>query len=359
MIILAVFVVSSAAALPPINVDLYADGINGNIFKAPGYTVYSGTVTEDGITINNHTAMGALVAYCQDNGINVDIIMTAWGEYLIQIGNDPGDYNNWMYAVNETVPWVGGAQYDLSGGEFVHWFNYKLNYYMVLTTLDKTSIYPGENITATVTWKNTTGTYPLSGASVNVSNAAYREGPSVGTTGADGNCTFQWSTPGTWYVYAVHPTYGSGIYNYPPVSFRCLPEVPVFVDIKPGSCPNPLNPKSEGVLPVAVLGTGSFDVTTIDPSTILLTREGIEEGVAPIRWSYEDVATPFAGELCDCHDLNGDGYTDLSLKFDTQELVEKLNLSEGKVELTLTGNLKEEFCGTPIKGKDCVWVKSR
>jgi hypothetical protein len=135
------------------------------------------------------------------------------------------------------------------------------------------------------------------------------------------------------------------------IDVPCL--IPVDVDIKPGSCPNPLNKKSKGVLPVAVLGTEDFDVTTIDPETIELTR------VAPIRWSYEDVATPFEGELCDCHDLNGDGYMDLTLKFDTQELVETLRLSEeaGKtIPLTITGNLIEEEGGTPIEGEDCIWV---
>jgi hypothetical protein len=119
------------------------------------------------------------------------------------------------------------------------------------------------------------------------------------------------------------------------------PFVSVDTDIKPGSCPNPLNPKSKSVLPVAVLGTQEFDVTTIDPQTILLGREGIEEGIAPIRYSYEDVATPFEGELCDCHDLNGDGYLDLTLKFKTQELVDILKLKDvagETIPLTLTGN---------------------
>ena len=135
--------------------------------------------------------------------------------------------------------------------------------------------------------------------------------------------------------------------------------IPVDIDVKPGSCPNPLNLKSKGVLPVAVLGTAEFDVTTIDPGTILLIREGCEGVAAPIRWSYEDVATPFTGELCDCHDLNGDGYIDLTLKFDTQELVSNLKLDEvagETIPLAVTGDLKAENGGTPIEGKDCIRV---
>jgi hypothetical protein len=71
------------------------------------------------------------------------------------------------------------------------------------------------------------------------------------------------------------------------------------------------------------------------------------------------VATPFEGDLCDCHTLGADGYLDLTLKFSTAELVEKLQLDAvagETIPLTLTGNLSEESGGTPIRGEDCVWV---
>ena len=136
--------------------------------------------------------------------------------------------------------------------------------------------------------------------------------------------------------------------------------LPVYVDIKPSSCPNPLNAKSKGKLPVAVLGTEDFDVTTIDPATIMLTREGIEGEVPPIRWDYEDVGTPFEGELCDCHDLGGDGIMDMILHFETQELVETLGLDQLErdtiLPLMLTGNLTEENGGTEIEGQDCLRI---
>lgn len=112
----------------------------------------------------------------------------------------------------------------------------------------------------------------------------------------------------------------------------------------------------KGLQSVAVLGTEDFDVTTIDTSTIRLTREGCEGVVAPIRWSYEDVATPFEGELCDCHEKGADGYNDLTLKFKTQELVSTLELEKvvGKIlPLNLTGNLED---GTSFEGQDCIWV---
>ena len=231
--------IDCTGAAGQINVDIRADGINVIIFNAPNYPVYPGTVTEDGITINNQTAMGAMVVYCQENGINVNITTGYWGEYVIQIGDNASDYNSWMYAVDDVKPGVGGAAYSLSGGEKVHWYNADYHYYEVYTTLDKTSIYLGDNITATVTWKNTTGTYPLNGATVYETATAYTPGSSVGTTGLDGNCTFEADETGRWYVYAEHSTYGSGIYNYPAPYYDCLPEpdleiTDIWTEVKEG-----------------------------------------------------------------------------------------------------------------------------
>jgi hypothetical protein len=148
-------------------------------------------------------------------------------------------------------------------------------------------------------------------------------------------------------------------YNEPEVdavaTFPKVIEAPV--DIKPQSCPNPLNVKARGVLPVAILGTADFDVTKIDPDSIKL------EGVSPLRSALEDVATPyepFLGkkEATDCTDEGADGYLDLTLKFDQQAIVEALgDVNDGEVRvLRLSGNLKPEFGGTPIIGEDVVVV---
>ena len=156
------------------------------------------------------------------------------------------------------------------------------------------------------------------------------------------------------------------------IEMRCVAE-PVPVDIKPGSCPNPLNVKSRGVLPVAILGTSDLDVTTIDPASIRL------HGVAPLRSGFEDVATPFDdstenGDCLDCTTDGPDGFIDLTLKFDSQELVTTLGevtggeclvttfgeVTDGEcLELELTGNLDEEFGGAPIEGRDVVVIKKK
>jgi N-acetylneuraminic acid mutarotase len=129
--------------------------------------------------------------------------------------------------------------------------------------------------------------------------------------------------------------------------------ISLVFDIKPQSCPNPLNVKSKGKIPVAILGMSDFDVLDVDPATVLF------EGVSPIRWAIEDVTKPVAGgEQCDCTTDGPDGFDDLTLKFDTQELIAALgSVNNGdELILTITGNLSD---GTPIEGSDCVIIKAK
>jgi len=129
--------------------------------------------------------------------------------------------------------------------------------------------------------------------------------------------------------------------------------VAVMVDIKPQSCPNPLNVKSKGVLPAAVLGSEEFDVNTIELASIRLA------GVAPVSSSFEDVAAPVPdGNDCQCTTEGPDGYLDLTLKFKTQQIVEAIGEVDtgDKLTLELTGML---FDGRPIKGADCILVRGK
>ena len=118
--------------------------------------------------------------------------------------------------------------------------------------------------------------------------------------------------------------------------------------------PNPLNTKSKGVLPVAVLGTANFDVSDIDVSTLQL------EGVSPLRSNIEDVAAPVTNRQddCDCTTDGPDDFVDLTMKFERQAIVTSLGpVSDGdEVQLTLMGNLND---GTAIEGVDCVVIKKK
>jgi hypothetical protein len=126
----------------------------------------------------------------------------------------------------------------------------------------------------------------------------------------------------------------------------------IAVDIKPGSCPNPLNLKSKGILPVAVLGSEALDVNDIDLVSVRLA------GVSPIRSDLEDVATAVLDvNDCNCTTEGPDGYIDLTLKFRTQEIVEALLEEYDELEkdqmisLRLVSELND---GSVILGEDCI-----
>ena len=132
-----------------------------------------------------------------------------------------------------------------------------------------------------------------------------------------------------------------------------LPEVlSVDIHFKPLNCPNPLNTRVRGLLPIALVGSGSFDVNDVDLSSLAF------EGISPQRTRMEDVASPSpSNDLdCDCKSEGPDGFMDLMMFFDNQSVVQALGDIEKDDTLTLklTGSLKD---GTPIKGLDCVIVR--
>jgi hypothetical protein len=109
------------------------------------------------------------------------------------------------------------------------------------------------------------------------------------------------------------------------------PATIVDIDIKPGSDPNAVNPKSKGVIPVAILTTDTFDATTVDPSTVQFGPDGASFGHKSVH--FEDV--------------DDDGDLDLLLHFRTQET----GIACGDHKARLIG---VTFDGQPIMGTDTV-----
>lgn len=147
------------------------------------------------------------------------------------------------------------------------------------------------------------------------------------------------------------------IWGFPKTDFSDrFVEAPTFtvdLDVKPGSCPNPLNMRSGGVLPVAVLGTDAFDVSMIDVETLRLA------GVAPEHGEFEDVSTPIDGaDECECTEAGADGFNDLIMYFEKTDIIQALGeVSDGEtVTLMLTGELLN---GVRIEGVDCVKIIKR
>ena len=108
--------------------------------------------------------------------------------------------------------------------------------------------------------------------------------------------------------------------------------IQVEIDVKPGSDPNPINPGSKGLVPVAILSSEDFDATTVDPTTVKLAGAGVA-----VRGKGKAMAHQ--------EDVNGDGLTDLVVQVETQSFAD---LGEGgTVELTGT-----TFSGRAIVGYD-------
>ena len=112
--------------------------------------------------------------------------------------------------------------------------------------------------------------------------------------------------------------------------------IKVAIDIKPGSSVNPINLGAKGAVPVAILSSGTFDATQVDPATVKLAG-------APVRLNGQ------GQPLASFQDVNGDGLLDLLVQVESSAL----QLTSSDTQATLTGTT---FSGTPITGTDSVTI---
>ena len=120
----------------------------------------------------------------------------------------------------------------------------------------------------------------------------------------------------------------------------CQPQSPpvltVLIDIKPGSFPNTIQLRSHGQLPVAILGTSSFAVSAVDPTTVTFAGAPVSSHTNGSLFAAYD-------------DVNNDGIIDLLLHFS----IENVQLSSGDTTAILFGQLHDS---TSITGQDSVRV---
>lgn len=135
------------------------------------------------------------------------------------------------------------------------------------------------------------------------------------------------------------------------------------LDIRPGCCPNTIDTKKclVGIVEIALVANGSFDPDDVDRDTLELVRaDSVGNAVCPL-WTKEcDVATPFDGDLCDCHTLKCDGVKDLVMKFSGTWMAYAFDLDHEKdktnVRLVLRGRFED---GSEFEASDCVRVLTK
>jgi hypothetical protein len=246
-----------------------------------------------------------------------------------------------LYVQHNTVDGnTGNASYTITAGHGIYWGQKYVNgapVYMLDNILANNSgwgiktellgnVNPGGEINYNDTWNNAFGTVTngFSGVTVgpnNISadplyNADYtlqNGSPCIGTAsdGKDMGVVFN--------------------------ECGCAPPViEVTIDIKPGSYPNAINPKSNGKIPVAILSTPDFDApNAVDRDSLTFGQTGAEKSLAFCSPSPKDV--------------NGDSLYDLVCHFYTQQT----GFEPGDEEGILKGQTLD---GVAIEGRDSVNV---
>jgi len=117
-------------------------------------------------------------------------------------------------------------------------------------------------------------------------------------------------------------------------------DIEIDVDIKPRSDPNSIQTRSMGKVPVAILGSDTFDVADVDVTTLAFGPNAATPA--------HDLTDPVVYAL-HLKDVNDDGFTDLVSHY----IQKQTGLASGDVEGCITG---QTTGGTAIEGCDSVRI---
>jgi hypothetical protein len=182
----------------------------------------------------------------------------------------------------------------------------------------------------------------------------------VGFTPYDGSeiCsvirTFYYGT----HTFTVEAFDNSGFVTRIPVKINMTPEpVVLSLDLFPDACPNELNPGSRGALWAALVGSADLDVNDIQIATVSLNTfdfagASLESGQYRI---WDSTTIPDGSFEPDCTPNGPDGFDDLNLKFDLEDVARLLgpNAMGDEARLVVSGLMTD---GTPFKAEDRIRI---
>lgn len=275
-------------------------------------------------------------------------------------GFESGDFSGWNKSIVENFGFPIGDAFTTTGlgygsgsmspqegsyyGAVSSGWNGQYNRFWQTASLGKKDKISGYGFFATYDyWPfNDDGQVHILSGDENGSVVATGVNASVGSIGSFNSTGWQaWeyevATPGDFTVLGqVRNNGDSGVDSYIGIDGLEFEKgiIEVTLDVKPGSSTNPINTKSTGVVPVAILGSSDFDVNDVVVGSLRFGPGGATE--AHDKGHYEDV--------------NEDGITDLVLHFDTQAC----GFTAGDTSAEITGEVSD---GTPLVGSDVVTVK--
>jgi hypothetical protein len=319
------------------------------------YVYYSAAMTVECNYLHDNTASNGIKVYKMGNWgtsyvrNNLIVNNTFNGKKYNQDGNaiqlyvpfDEVNVDAELYVQHNTVDGnTGNASYTITAGHGIYWGQKYVDgapIYMLDNILSNNggwgiktellgTVNPSGQIDYNDTWNNTLGTISnaFSGVTAGPNNVAADPLYNPDHTLGSGSPCIGTASDGT---------------DMGRLFDECGCEPPVIevtIDVKPGSFPNSINPKSKGKIPVAVLSSPDFDATSdVDQDSLTFGRTGDEDSLAFCSSSPEDV--------------NDDGLYDLVCHFYTQHT----GFECGDTEGILKG---QSVDGVPIEGSDSVKI---
>lgn len=211
---------------------------------------------------------------------------------------------------NLLAPWWDDMVYDESDGNFAYYYNDGSRFIVEMYIRRIAAFTPPFFLFEVILYPNGDIVYQYHTLGVNLSSSTI--GLQNGTK--DDGLTVN---------------YNNGSYPHEELAIRFSKPSGMTIDIKPGTGDNAVNPRSNGVIAVAILTTDDFDATQVDPSTI----------------AFGPAGASYAHRHPHVSDVDGDGDLDVVVHFWTQET----GIAVGDTEACLSANL---YDGTPVQACD-------